>query len=183
MELSFVDTSAWVSMADSAEATHARVAAALEDRRGRLLTTDHVLQETWMVMRHRHDRFAAETLVNAIRRGIAGRVSCGHWKWREMGATSALDFSSRDRTSWAVMSAWHHPSDLTRPRFPGLPVRPRTTQSPPNRALTPISALRRQYAPATSGGAWDAEYLHDLVAEMVDDLHGDVAGFGGREWT
>ena len=107
MELSFVDTSAWVSMADSAEATHARVAAALEDRRGRLLTTDHVLQETWMVMRHRHDRFAAETLVNAIRRGIA-RVEVsllGDLEVAaEIGATfSDQDFSLSDRTSWAVM--------------------------------------------------------------------------------
>ncbi|WP_419838260.1 type II toxin-antitoxin system VapC family toxin [Candidatus Poriferisodalis sp.] len=107
MELSFVDTSAWVSMADGAEATHARVAAALEHRRGRLLTTDHVLQETWMVMRHRHDRFAAETLVNAIRRGIA-RVEVsvlGDLEVAaEIGATfSDQDFSLSDRTCWAVM--------------------------------------------------------------------------------
>lgn len=107
MELSFVDTSAWVSMADGAEAAHARVAAALRDRSGRLLTTDHVLQETWMVMRHRHDRFAAEALVNEIRRGIA-RVEVSLLGDLEVAtaigaAFSDQDFSLSDRTSWAVM--------------------------------------------------------------------------------
>ena len=34
MDYSYVDTSAWVSLADNAEASHERVAAALRDRRG-----------------------------------------------------------------------------------------------------------------------------------------------------
>lgn len=107
MELSFVDTSAWVSMADGAEAAHARVATALRERRGRLLTADHVLQGTWMVMRHRHDRFAAEALVNEIRRGIA-RVEVSLLGDLEVATTigtafSDQDFSLADRTSWAVM--------------------------------------------------------------------------------
>lgn len=107
MELSFVDTSAWVSMADGAETAHARVAAALRAQRGGLLTSDHVLQQTWKVMRHRHDRFAAEALVNEIRRGIA-RVKVSLLGDLEVAATigaafSDQDFSLADRTSWAVM--------------------------------------------------------------------------------
>ncbi|WP_419946951.1 type II toxin-antitoxin system VapC family toxin [Candidatus Poriferisodalis sp.] len=107
MELCFVDTSAWVSIADGSESSHTRVAEALGDRQGRLLTADHVLQETWMVMKHRHDRFAAETLVNAIRRGTA-RVEVSLLGDLEVaaaiGATfSDQDFSLSDRTSWAVM--------------------------------------------------------------------------------
>lgn len=107
MELSFVDTSAWVSMADGAEAAHARVAAALRERCGRLLAADHVLQETWTVMRHRHDRFAAEALINEIRRVIA-RVEVSLLGDLEVAATigtacSDQDLSLADRTSWAVM--------------------------------------------------------------------------------
>ena len=102
-----MDTSAWVSMADGAESSHGRVAAALRERRGRLVTADHVLQETWMVMKHRHDRFAAERLVNAIRKGIAqvevsllGDLEAA----ASIGAVFAdQDFSLADRTSWAVM--------------------------------------------------------------------------------
>ena len=72
MNLSYVDTSAWVSLADTAETSHARVVAALRDRRDRLVTSDHVLHETWMVMRYRHGFGPAEQLVNSIRGGIAG---------------------------------------------------------------------------------------------------------------
>ena len=94
-------------MADGAETSHSRVAAALRERRGRLVTADHVLQETWMVMKHRHDRFAAERLVNAIRKGIASvEVSLlGDLEAAaSIGAVFAdQDFSLADRTSWAVM--------------------------------------------------------------------------------
>ena len=94
-------------MADGAESFHGRVAAALRERRGRLVTADHVLQETWMVMKHRHDRFAAERLVNAIRKGIA-RVEVSLLGDLEAAASIAAafadqDFSLADRTSWAVM--------------------------------------------------------------------------------
>ncbi|MCY3608001.1 MAG: PIN domain-containing protein [Acidimicrobiaceae bacterium] len=107
MGLCFVDTSAWLSMAVASESSHTRVRAALRERQGRLLTTDHVLQETWSVMKHRHDRFVAETAVNAIRRGNA-RVEASLLGDLEAAAAIGLafsdqDFSLADRTSWAVM--------------------------------------------------------------------------------
>ena len=107
MELSFVDTSAWISMADRSEMSHARVADALRERRGRLLTSDHVLHETWTVMRYRHDPVAAETLVNSIRGGIA-RIEVSLLADLEVAAAIGTafgdqDFSLSDRTSWAVM--------------------------------------------------------------------------------
>ena len=107
MEFSFVDTSAWVALADSAEASHGRVADVLRERQGRLLTSDHVLQETWTVMRYRHDAEAAETLVNAIRGGIA-LVEVSLLADLEVAAAIGVafgdqDFSLSDRTSWAVM--------------------------------------------------------------------------------
>ena len=71
MDHAYVDTSAWVSLADSSEASHERVAETMQERRGRLVTADHVLHEVWAVMRYRHGFREAETLVNAIRGGIA----------------------------------------------------------------------------------------------------------------
>ena len=107
MDYSYVDTSAWVSLADSAEASHERVAAALRDRRGRLVTSDHVLHETWTVMRYRHNPDAAETLVNAVRGGIARIEVSGLADLEVAAAIGATygdqDFSLSDRTSWAVM--------------------------------------------------------------------------------
>ncbi|MCY3851733.1 MAG: PIN domain-containing protein [Acidimicrobiaceae bacterium] len=107
MDWFFVDTSAWVSMADSAEVSHERVEDALSENLGRLITSDHVLQETWAVMRYRHGAAPAETLVNAIRAGIA-RVEVSLLADLEVAAAIGRafedqDFSLSDRTSWAVM--------------------------------------------------------------------------------
>lgn len=107
MEFSFVDTSAWVSMADRSEEAHGRVADALEERRGRLLTSDHVLHETWTVMRYRHHAASAEVLVNSIRGGIA-RIEVSLLADLEVAAAIGAafrdqGFSLSDRTSWAVM--------------------------------------------------------------------------------
>lgn len=107
MDYSYVDTSAWVSLADASEASHERVAASLRERRGRLVTGDHVLHETWAVMRHRHGFAEAETLVNAIRSGIARIEVSGLADLEVAGAIGAAfadqHFSLSDRTSWAVM--------------------------------------------------------------------------------
>jgi predicted nucleic acid-binding protein len=43
----FVDTSAWYAAADRDDASHARAAARLEEFTGQLITTDHILIETW----------------------------------------------------------------------------------------------------------------------------------------
>ncbi len=94
-------------MADDREASHTRVADALEERRGRLLTSDHILQETWAVMRSRYGSLAAEALVNRIRSGIA-QVEVSLSADLEVAAVIAQrfpdqDFSLADRTTWAVM--------------------------------------------------------------------------------
>ena len=107
MDYSYVDTSAWVSLADNAEASHERVAAALRDLRGCLVTSDHVLHETWTVMRFRHGFDPAERLVNEIRGGIA-RIEVSGLADLEVAAAIGAAFSDQgfslsDRTSWAVM--------------------------------------------------------------------------------
>ncbi|MCQ3814758.1 MAG: PIN domain-containing protein [Acidimicrobiia bacterium] len=107
MDYWYVDTSAWVSLANSDEASHERVVAALDDRRGRLITSDHVLHETWTVMRFRHGFEPAERLINGIRGGIAKVEVSG---LSDLEVAAAIDtafpdqrFSLSDRTSWAVM--------------------------------------------------------------------------------
>ena len=107
MGFSYVDTSAWVSLADDAEASHDRVAAALRDRQGCLVTSDHVLHETWAVMRIRHGFEPAEQLVGGIRGGIA-RIEVSGLADLETAAAIGVafpdqDFSLSDRTSWAIM--------------------------------------------------------------------------------
>lgn len=107
MDHAYVDTSAWVSLADASEVSHERVAAALRERQGRLVTADHVLHETWAVMRHRHGFREAETLVDAIRSGIARIEVSGLADLEVAAAIGAAfadqDFSLSDRTTWAVM--------------------------------------------------------------------------------
>lgn len=98
-----MDTSAWVALAERAEASHEQVAAALHARRGRLVTGYHVLHETWTVMRYRHDWRAAEKLVTGIRNGIA-RIEASALADLEVAATIGTifadqDFSLSDRTS------------------------------------------------------------------------------------
>ena len=102
-----MDTSAWVALADKAEVSHDRVAAALRDRPGCLVTSDHVLHETWMVMRFRHGFEPAERLVDSIRGGIA-RIEVSGLADLEVAAAIGAAFSDQhfslsDRTSWAVM--------------------------------------------------------------------------------
>ena len=118
MDYFYVDTSAWVSLADRAEASHERVATALRDRQGRLVTSDHVLQETWMVMRYRHNAHSAEALANSIRNGIAKIEVSGLADLEVAAAIGAAfadqDFSLSDRTSWAIMERLgiHHAISL-----------------------------------------------------------------------
>jgi len=107
LDYSYVDTSAWVSLADSSEISHERVTETLRERRGRLVAGDHVLHETWAVMRHRHGFREAETLVGAIRSGIA-RIEVSGLADLEVAAAIGVafadqDFSLSDRTSWAQM--------------------------------------------------------------------------------
>ncbi len=102
-----MDTSAWVSVADRAEASHERVAAELRACRSRLVTGYHVLHETWTVMRYRHSWREAERLVTDIRNGTA-RIEVSRVADLEVATMigtvfSDQDFSLSDRTSWAIM--------------------------------------------------------------------------------
>ena len=102
----FVDTSVWYAAADISDASNGRAKEILGGHE-MLLTTDHVLVETWMLLRHRVSRDAAERFWEGLRRGVATMEMVGpadlEAAWH-IGATFRdQDFSLVDRTSFAVM--------------------------------------------------------------------------------
>lgn len=103
----FVDTSAWYAAADVSDVHHHRAVERLSEFSSDLLTSDHVLVETWFLAANRLGVGVAETLVNAIRAGRAGVEVAGiadlevaaqiHDAFADQG------FSITDRTSWSIM--------------------------------------------------------------------------------
>ncbi len=102
----FVDTSAFFAAAYAGDRNHRR---AVEILRGRtdLVTTDHVLVESWILLRHRIGRAAAEQFWTTLRRGAVAIEAVGP---ADLEAAFAIgdafpdqDFSIVDRTSFAVM--------------------------------------------------------------------------------
>ncbi len=102
----FVDTSIWYAAADSSDRSNARSKAILRSGET-MVTSDHVLVETWTLLHHKLDRKAAEGFWEGLRSGIAliEAVTLADlevaWdvgvSWRDQ------DFSIVDCTSFAVM--------------------------------------------------------------------------------
>jgi len=102
----FVDTSAWYAAADSSDRSNARATAVLASGE-RLLTTDQVLVETWVLLRYRVHRNAAERFWEGLRAGAAS-IECVvaadlEAAWLIGQDFLDQDFSIVDRTSFAVM--------------------------------------------------------------------------------
>src|SRR6202521_5773124 len=102
----FVDTSIWYAAADSSDLSNARAKAILSAGEP-LVTTDHVLIETWTLIRNRIRRQAAERFWEAMRGGVALVEPVGaadmEAAWQIGIAYRDQDFSIVDRTSFAVM--------------------------------------------------------------------------------
>lgn len=103
----FVDTSVWYAAADSGDAGNTRARDLLSAVDGPLTTTDHVLIETWTLLRHRIHRDAAESFWGALRNGVAmiEAVTAADLEtaWSIGDVFPDQDFSLVDRTSFAVM--------------------------------------------------------------------------------
>jgi uncharacterized protein len=102
----FVDSSAFYAAADDSDRSSAR-ARELLSREGRLLTTDHVVVESWLLLQRRLGAAAAEGFWAAVRGGAA---SVAHVTPADLEAAWAIgehfpdqSFSIVDRTSFAVM--------------------------------------------------------------------------------
>jgi predicted nucleic acid-binding protein len=103
----FVDTSIWYAAADSSDRSNARAKAILSSGDS-LVTTDHILIETWTLLRYRINRNAAERFWEGIRSGVAliepVRLADLESAWLMGAVWSDQDFSIVVRTSFAVMN-------------------------------------------------------------------------------
>lgn len=102
----FVDTSAWYAGADAADRSNARARAILSAGEP-LITSDHVLVETWLLLRHRLHRRAAELFWEGLRGGVAliEPVVAADLEvaWSIADTFPDHDFSIVNCTSFAVM--------------------------------------------------------------------------------
>jgi predicted nucleic acid-binding protein len=102
----FVDTSVWYAAADRGDRSSRRAQALLQGG-DRLATSDHVLVETWTLLRSRLSRRAAERFWEGLRGGVAHIeiVGAGDLETAfHIGQSFPdQDFSLVDRTSFAVM--------------------------------------------------------------------------------
>jgi len=86
----FVDTSVWYAAADSSDSSNARAKAILAAGEP-LVTSDHVLVETWTLLRYRIRRQAAEHFWEAIRNGVATIELEDHGSGRRLAESVALN--------------------------------------------------------------------------------------------
>lgn len=103
----FVDTSMFYAAVDAGDVDHERAKRTLSDAGADLLTSDHVLFETWRLVRQRIGRPAAERFFETVRGGLS---ELEYIVPRDVEAAWAIgaafpdqDFSIVDRTSFAVM--------------------------------------------------------------------------------
>ncbi|MBI3280862.1 MAG: PIN domain-containing protein [Acidobacteria bacterium] len=101
----FVDTSVWYAAADKSDVNNESAKRVLSNGEA-LVTTDHVLVETWTLIRYRLGRRSAERFWDGLRAGVGlEMVNAADLEsaW-EIGATwRDQDFFLVDRTSFAVM--------------------------------------------------------------------------------
>jgi uncharacterized protein len=102
----FVDTSIWYAAADKSDAGNARAKMVLQSGEF-LVTTDHVLVETWTLLHHRLRPRAAERFWEGLRTGFATIEPVGpadlEAAWQIGISFRDQHFSIVDRTSFAVM--------------------------------------------------------------------------------
>jgi predicted nucleic acid-binding protein len=102
----FVDSYVWYAAADRADRSHRRATSILA-RGEELVTTDHFLVETWLLLRHRLGKSAAERFWEALRSVVAEiePVLSADLEvaWTVSERFPDQDFSIVDRTSFAAM--------------------------------------------------------------------------------
>ncbi len=102
----FVDTSAFYAVADTSDRSHERAKRVLGAGEP-LVTSDHVLAESWLLIRHRLGRPAALAFWEAIRSGSSSVEHVGpadlEVAWTIATEFEDQDFSLVDMTSFAVM--------------------------------------------------------------------------------
>ena len=101
-----MDTSVWYAAVDGAERSHSRAKELLSEEDS-LVTSDHVLVETWRLLRQRISLPVAQAFWDGLRSGIATIVPTTsadlEVAWAIGERFPDQDFSIVDRTSFAVM--------------------------------------------------------------------------------
>jgi predicted nucleic acid-binding protein len=102
----YVDTSAFFAAVDDDEADSGPVRTVLASER-RLVTSDHVLVESWLLIHRKLGRSAADGFWASLRAGAASIEQVGpgdlEVAWAIGESWPDQDFSIVDRTSFAVM--------------------------------------------------------------------------------
>lgn len=102
----FVDTGVWYGALDRSDVSHDRATSILGEA-DRVLTTDHVLVETWRLAAHRLGYDVAERFWDGLRRGPVRLESVlavdREAAWAIGRRYPDQGFSLVDRTSFAVM--------------------------------------------------------------------------------
>jgi predicted nucleic acid-binding protein len=102
----FVDTSTWYAAVDAGDASHTRAREILSASEA-LVTSDHVLVESWTLVRARRDRRDADAFWAGLRSGSVQIESATpadlDVAWQISERFPDQDFSLVDRTSFAVM--------------------------------------------------------------------------------
>lgn len=102
----FVDTSAWYAAADRSDRSNGRAKHLLATEEP-LVTSDHVLVETWRLIHHLISTNAAETFWDGLRSGVAivEQTNSADLEaaWAMGERFPDQDFSLVDRTSFALM--------------------------------------------------------------------------------
>lgn len=102
-----MDTSAWYALVDAADPDHEAVASVLRQRRGRLLTSNYVLDETLTLTRYRLGWRVAQRVGTQLRAGALARLERvsprdEETAWSIFSTYSDKKFSFTDCTSFAL---------------------------------------------------------------------------------
>jgi predicted nucleic acid-binding protein len=105
----FVDSSAWYALLDRRDPEHARVAAVIEAHRGRLVTSDYILDEAVTLVRYRLGWPLAHRLGAGLRSGELARLvrvlpADLDAAWQLFSERRDQRLSVTDCTSFAVMT-------------------------------------------------------------------------------
>ncbi len=102
----YVDTSAWYAAANTGDRQNARAKELLKTNDA-LVTSDHVLVETWRLIHHNLSPIAAEIFWDGLRSGVATveQTTSADLEaaWAIGEQFSDQDFAIVDRTSFALM--------------------------------------------------------------------------------
>jgi predicted nucleic acid-binding protein len=104
----FVDTSFWIALQSQPDRNHPAARALLEQGLGPLLTTNHVIGETWTVSRRRRGHAGAVEVLQRIRAiptltivHVDPEVEDDAWRW--LKRRDEREYSFVDATSFALM--------------------------------------------------------------------------------